>query len=333
MLETSLKKTDEATSTSRIHQETQITTSSDITPGTPFLPSDLVKAKPEALTTPKQRCIAIWYLLKLFFLGKFFLWKICWQIFPVWDLNVRTLPTLRAARRRLRRGWRVRGPQLPDVAAYLCESNMRWTGVWCNNNMKKQHCHPSDLDHFQGNLQDPKWPPKWTMLQLLLQFAMVQAVWCFQSRGFVERLPPGHAPDIVVAYSITNVTFRILSEYSSFDNWQVHNLSRVYLPLYQIISIIWMSVRIFLSLSVCLRSCTLSTSAPLCINLINLSLCLPVDLGACLSVIYHALRLPACYFLSLPFLLARLAFFVRVLCAFLNPHMTVCQNFSKSVKV
>ena len=60
------------------------------------------------------------------------------------------------------------GLSLPDVAAYLCESNMRWTGVWCNNNMKKQHCHPSDLDHFQGNLQDPKWPPKWTMLQLLL---------------------------------------------------------------------------------------------------------------------------------------------------------------------
>lgn len=87
------------------------------------------------------------------------------------------------------------------------------------------------------------------------------------------------------------------------------------------------------SLSVCVRSSTLSTSAPLCIYLINLSLCLPVDLGACLSVVYHALCLPVCYFLSLPFLLARLAFFVRVLCAYLNLYLTVYQNFSKSVKV
>lgn len=212
------------------------------------------------------------------------------------------------------------------------ESNMRWPGVWCNNNMKTQHCHPSDSEMTQNDRRSEPCYNYYncynccnSLWSKLFGASKVGASW----RGCLQATQP----DIVVAYSITNVTFRILSEYASFDNWQVHNLYRVYLPLYQIISIIWMSVRIFRSLSVCLRSCTLSTSAPLCINLMNLSLCLPVDLGACLSVVYHALRLPVSYFPSLPFLLARLAFFVRVLCAYLNPYLTVYQNFSKSVKV
>lgn len=96
--------------------------------------SYLVKAKPEAWKIPKQRLRnAIWYdvLKNFFFSSKFRLFQIwlhhmllCekngFPTFPVWDLNVRTLPTLRAARRHLRHGWRVLRPQLPDAAAYLC---------------------------------------------------------------------------------------------------------------------------------------------------------------------------------------------------------------------
>lgn len=210
--------------------------------------SYLVKAKPEAWKIPKQRLRnAIWYdvLKNFFFLPSFVCSKYgyitcCYVKKMVSQLSLSEISTSGLCR--------LCGPHgatcgtdgafsglssrtQPLICAALAsilsrsESNMRWPGVWWNNNMKKQHYHPSDLDNFKPTFKtqnDRRSEPCCLLLQLLLlQFAMVQAVWCFQSQGFVERLPPGHTPDIVVAYSIANVTFRILSEYASFDNWQV----------------------------------------------------------------------------------------------------------------
>ncbi len=94
-------------------------------------------------------------------------------------------------------------PEPSEISTGLCRlghgaegvdrafSGLSSTPPWCNN-MKKQHCHPSDFDHFQAmtEVNHCQCYKCCYCCYISLQFIMVQAVW-FQSRGFVERrLPP-----------------------------------------------------------------------------------------------------------------------------------------------